>query len=55
MEGAVIFKICKEFDIPCMQIRSISNKIERRNIEHWDINMAIKNLNIEVEKILDKL
>ena len=55
MEGAVIFKICKEFDIPCMQIRSISNKVERRNKENWDVNLAIKNLNIEVEKILNKL
>ena len=55
MEGAVIFKICKEFNIPCMQIRSISNKVERRNKENWSVNLAIKNLNIEVEKILNKL
>ena len=55
MEGAVIFKICKEFDIPCMQIRSISNKVERRNKENWSVNLAIKNLNIEVEKILSEL
>jgi futalosine hydrolase len=38
-----------------MQIRSISNKVERRNKENWDVNLAIKNLNIEVEKILNKL
>jgi futalosine hydrolase len=55
MEGAVIFKICNEFDIPCMQIRSISNKVEKRNKENWSVNLAIKNLNIEVEKILNKL
>lgn len=55
MEGAVIFKVCEEFGIPCMQIRAISNKVERRNKENWSVNLAIKNLNIEVEKILNKL
>ena len=55
MEGAVIFKVCDDFNTPCIQIRSISNKVERRNKESWDIEMAIRNLNINVENILNKL
>jgi len=55
MEGASIFKICEEFHIPCMQIRSISNKIEKRNRNNWDLDLAIRNLNIEVEKLIDSL
>ena len=55
MEGASVFKVCEEFNVPCVQIRAISNKIELRNKDNWDLDLAIKNLNIEVEKILENL
>ena len=55
MEGAVVFKVCKEMKVPCIQIRSISNKIERRNKSSWNLDLAIKNLNTEVKKILESL
>ena len=52
MEGAAFFKVCNYFNVPCMQIRSISNRVEKRNKSNWDIDLAIANLNIEVEKII---
>lgn len=55
MEGASVFKVCEEFNVHCMQIRSISNKIENRNKKNWDLDLAIRNLNIEVEKIISGL
>jgi len=55
MEGAAVFKVCKEFKTPCMQIRSISNKVESRNKANWDIPLAIQNLNNEVAKIIAEL
>jgi futalosine hydrolase len=55
MEGAAVFKVCEEFNTPCMQIRSISNKIEKRNRANWDLDLAIRNLNIEVERIIHNL
>ncbi|MAU36223.1 MAG: futalosine hydrolase [Flavobacteriales bacterium] len=55
MEGASVFKVCEEFNIPCLQIRSISNRIEKRNTEQWDLDLAIRNLNFEVEKIINNL
>ena len=55
MEGAAVFKVCKEFNIPCVQIRAISNKIEKRNTANWDLDFAILNLNTEVEKIISIL
>ena len=55
MEGAAVFKVCEEMKIPCIQIRSISNKVERRNKESWNLPLAISNLNIEVEKIITTL
>jgi len=55
MEGAAVFKVCEEFSIPCLQIRSVSNAVEKRNRNSWDLDLAIKNLNIEVEKIINSL
>ena len=55
MEGVVVFKVCKEFVVPCMQIRAISNKVEKRNKANWDMPLAIKNLNTAVEKIITEL
>ena len=55
MEGASVFKVCEELNVPCIQIRAISNKVEVRNKDNWNLNLAISNLNIEVEKILDNL
>jgi futalosine hydrolase len=55
MEGAAVFKVCEEIKVPCIQIRSISNKIERRNKENWELDLSISNLNTEVEKIINNL
>ena len=55
MEGAACFMVCKNFKIPCIQIRAISNKVEKRNTENWNLDLAISNLNTEVEKIIDCL
>lgn len=52
MEGAAFFQVCNYFNVPCMQIRSISNRVEKRNKINWDIDLAIANLNMEVEKII---
>lgn len=45
MEGAAVFYCCEKAGIPCLQIRSISNYVEPRNREGWQIGKAIKNLN----------
>ena len=51
MEGAAFFQVCEKFNIPCLQIRSVSNKVEKRDLQKWDIDLAVKNLNEEVEKL----
>jgi len=45
MEGAAVFLAANERQIPALQIRAISNYVERRDRESWDIPLAIKNLN----------
>lgn len=52
MEGAAFFFACNQSGINGIQIRSISNKIERRNKENWQIGLAIKNLNDLLIQIL---
>jgi nucleoside phosphorylase len=52
MEGAAFFYACKMADVSCIQIRAISNYVERRNRASWDIPGAVKNLNQEIMKLL---
>jgi futalosine hydrolase len=52
MEGAAFFYACKTAKISCLQIRSISNYVERRNRASWNIPLAIHNLNTEILKLL---
>ncbi len=55
MEGAAVFRICQNFKTRCIQIRSISNLVEKRKKSDWNLPLAISNLNIEVKKIIDSL
>jgi futalosine hydrolase len=45
MEGAAFFYACNEMNVPCLQIRAVSNYVEKRNRDNWKIGLAIKNLN----------
>lgn len=55
MEGAAVFYVCALEKVPCLQIRAISNYVERRNRDAWDIPLAIKNLHKTLYLILDKI
>jgi len=52
MEGAAFFYACKTAQVPCIQIRAISNYVERRDKASWDIPGSIQNLNAEILKLL---
>ena len=52
MEGAAVAYVCQQFGIPWVQIRAISNKVEVRNRDSWNIPLAIKNLHTVVTKYL---
>lgn len=45
MEGAAVFYSCQMLNIPCLQIRALSNYVERRDASKWNINLAVENLN----------
>ncbi len=55
MEGAAVFYACQKLNIPTLQIRSISNYVEPRSRENWEIGLAVKNLNDWLIAFLEKL
>ena len=58
MEGAAFFYACKQAGVPCLQIRAVSNYVEKRNRDAWQIGLAIKNLNsfaVDLLKQIDQL
>jgi futalosine hydrolase len=55
MEGATFFYLCKRFGIPFFALRAISNRVEVRNRENWDIKTALRNLGESINYILPKL
>ncbi|WP_028296420.1 futalosine hydrolase [Olivibacter sitiensis] len=44
MEGAAFYYSCHQANQPCVQLRAISNYVERRNKAAWDIGKAIQSL-----------
>ncbi len=44
MEGAAFFYVCMSETIPFYQIRAISNYVEIRNVDNWNVSKAIENL-----------
>lgn len=55
MEGAAFFYACNQYQIPCIQIRAVSNYVEKRDRANWQIGLAVKNLHETLIEILDKL
>jgi futalosine hydrolase len=53
MEGAAFFYACRQMEVPCMQIRAVSNYVEKRNRDAWQIGLAIKNLNTFAAEFLN--
>lgn len=55
MEGAAVALVCQSFDVPWIQIRAISNLVEQRNKDNWNIPLAIQNLNEVLINLLEEL
>lgn len=55
MEGAALHYVCRQANIPFIQIRAVSNYIGERNKANWKISEAITNLNQAILKYADRL
>lgn len=55
MEGAAVFFAALRLNVPCLQIRAISNFVEPRNRESWEIGKALDALKQELQIIKKKI
>jgi len=55
MEGAAFFYICARAGIPFISLRAISNMVERRNRNKWNIPFALDNLALRIDELLINL
>jgi len=54
MEGAAFMYACKMFKKRHLQVRSVSNYIEDRDVSKWDIPLAVQNLNHFLLELLNE-
>ena len=52
MEGASFFYICSRENIPFLALRAVSNRVEPRNKEKWNILLALNSLSATLKEIL---
>jgi futalosine hydrolase len=52
MEGAAFFYASLQYGTPALQIRAISNYVEKRQRENWELKEAIDNLNEVLQEML---
>lgn len=55
MEGAAFFRGCEHLPGNCIQVRAVSNYVEKRDKSKWDIPLAIKNVNEFVISFVEDL
>jgi futalosine hydrolase len=54
MEGAAFFYACARVELASIQLRAISNWVEPRNRDAWNIPLAISNLNQSLAQLLSE-
>jgi futalosine hydrolase len=55
MEGAACFYAFLTEQVPFAEIRAISNFVEVRDKAHWNLELAVKNLNMALEDIFGEI
>jgi futalosine hydrolase len=55
MEGAAFYFICERENIPSIQLRAISNYVEKRNRDAWNIPLAIRSVSEAVKQLINEI
>ncbi|MHB8808481.1 MAG: futalosine hydrolase [Desulfobulbaceae bacterium] len=55
MEGAAVARVCREFDLPCLELRCISNLVEDRDTGRWQLQQACRKAGETIALILVQL
>ena len=52
MEGAAVAMVCNKFNLPCIELRCVSNMVEDRHTNNWQLAEAIEKICRVVEIVL---
>lgn len=55
MEGAALFYCCLMESVPFLELRCVSNAVEKRDRSKWNIPLAVEKLNQTAMKIISEL
>jgi futalosine hydrolase len=55
MEGAAFLFACNQVKVTCIQLRAVSNYVEKRDRSKWNIPLAIENLNKVLMDLLHQI
>lgn len=55
MEGAAAAHVCTLYAVPFLELRAISNLVEDRNKDAWDIPGAVQRVQIAAQKFIEAL
>ena len=55
MEGAAFFYACLYHKMNCIQLRSISNYVEKRDKSKWNIQLALDNLQVTINNFFKNI
>jgi futalosine hydrolase len=55
MEGAAFFYVCEKENIAAIQLRSISNYVEKRNRDAWNIPLALVSLKQALSEVIAEI
>jgi len=55
MEGGAAARVCQAFEIPLLELRCISNMVEARNKENWQIKPAVRRCGEVAAKVVKGL
>lgn len=55
MEGGAVARVCEEFGVPCLEVRCISNMVEDRNPDNWQLASAVHKCGQAVSLLIEHL
>ncbi len=55
MEGAAVVQVCLRYCLDCLEIRGISNLVEERNMENWELRRAVEVAQRFILKYLEEM
>ena len=55
MEGVAAAQICLQYGVPFLELRAISNQVEDRDKDAWDIPLALERAQVATSRLIQAL